>query len=386
MAAQSRGYWVEHPHSLWSEVRRVQERGGVIVTLRPTRTATTRRRSRSTRLSCPPGTAHRSDRGTCVAEMTCGHGCTTVIDFSAMEEPVMSKRATALVVTSAVILSACGASATAPQEPVKSTTSSVGLGGLTSKSGSELFVTSGWFTVRRAGTYTVIALGGGGGGGGGGSALTVGGVLKQAGGAGGASGAVTINAFVGHVGERLKVTVGAGGKGGAGGTVNGGSGERGVAGGASSCAEVASADGGSGGAGSPGNSDAVVLNPVGAGNSSDGTDRTPGSGGGSGPSGGGISGSAYLQAWPGGGGGGTASANRGGGGGGAAGTAGTDSAGGGIGTMTGPAGGDGATNHIYTSAAGGGGGGGGAPNGAGGAGGAGVSGFVAITFGESLSG
>jgi hypothetical protein len=158
----------------------------------------------------------------------------------------------------------------------------------------------------------VLSVGGGGGGGGGGSALTIGGVTDQAGGAGGAAGGVTMNSFVGHVGQRFAIVVGAGGTPGTGGAANGGSGGRGGVGGVSSCAGIASADGGSGAAGSPGNSDAVVLNPVGPGNSSDGTDRAPGSGGGAGPSGGGVSGSAYLYAWPGGGGGGTATASGGG--------------------------------------------------------------------------
>ena len=237
-----------------------------------------------------------------------------------------------------------------------------------------------WHLGRaRSGTYTVVAIGAGGGGGGGGSARSENGISDQAGGAGGAAGAVTINDVIAKAGQRYRVVVGKPGLPGAGGAANGGSAARGGTGGSSSFAGIASADGGVGGAGSPGNSDATVLNPVGAGSSSDGTIRAPGSGGGAGPNGGGPSGSSYLYSWPGGGGGGTASATKGGSGGGAAGVSGTDAPGGGIGDMSAANGGTGDTNRIYTSGAGGGGGGGGAPGGVGGSGGSGQGGAVFIT-------
>ena len=166
--------------------------------------------------------------------------------------------------------------------------------------------------VPRNGAYTVLAVAGGGGGGGGGSARNTDGVSHQVGGAGGAAGAVTINSFFGRAGEQFAVTVGGGGSPGIGGAANGGSGTRGGAGGPSCFPHVAIADGGSGGAGSPGNSSLTVLNPIAAGNSSDGTARAPGSGGGATITGGEVSGSQNLYAWPGGGGGELRPANKGG--------------------------------------------------------------------------
>ena len=198
------------------------------------------------------------------------------------------------------------------------------------------FTRNGTWVAPRNGTYTVVTIGAGGGGGGGGSALTAAGVSDQVGGAGGAAGAVTINDVIAKAGQRFAIRVGVGGNPRHRRRANGGSGTRGGTGGTSSCQGVASADGGVGGAGSVGDSDGTVLNPVGAGNSSDGTIRSPGSGGGAGPDGGGMSGSSYLYSWPGGGGGGTASTTEGGSGGGAAGVSGTDSPGGGVGNMSGP--------------------------------------------------
>jgi hypothetical protein len=284
-----------------------------------------------------------------------------------------------LVAFGSVILTSCGATTgSASSTAFHSSDPRDPLGGKL-PSDIRLFTVNGTWVAPRDGTYTVVAVGAGGGGGGAGSASTIGGISDQVGGSGGAAGAVTINDVIARTGEHFAIEVGVPGTPGSGGAVNGGSGERGGTGGSSSCAGIAFADGGVGGDGSPGNSNATVLNPLGAGNSSDGTLRAPGSGGGAEVSGGEMSGSSYLYAWPGGGGGGAASATRGGSGGGAAGVSGADSPGGGLGDMPGANGGDGATNRIYTSGAGGGGGGGGAPGGRGGIGGRGQSGAVVIT-------
>src|SRR5580704_12071662 len=106
-----------------------------------------------------------------------------------------------LLVGGSLFLASCGTSSNSNPDDPSTSTNAPGLPS-TSASGSQLFVSNGTFVVKRAGIYMVLTVGGGGGGGGGGSALTVGGVTDEAGGAGGAAGGVTMNSFVGHVGQR----------------------------------------------------------------------------------------------------------------------------------------------------------------------------------------